>query len=178
MKLFERLRRAATPVLPGDALYRSVVAIARQPRWYTAGQVADTLDGRFDMVALILSLVMLRLEREGEASAQFTADLVERFVADMDGSLREIGVGDLVVGKHVGEMMGALGGRLGAYRDALALDAAPEALAAALTRNLYRGNAPNADALAWTEQQVRTIAQRLASLSLDRLQDGNLEDVA
>ena len=62
----------------------------------------------------------------------------------MDGQLRQIGIGDVVVGKHVGRMMGALGGRLGAYRDGLAAgDLGP-----ALVRNLYRGEPPAARALA------------------------------
>lgn len=120
-------------------LYRSVVAAARRPVWYRAGGVPDTIDGRFDMVAAILSLVLLRLEAEGEHGRAPAAHLAELFVDDMDGQLRERGVGDVVVGRHIGQMMGALGGRLGAFRTALAgggdLDAAVE-------RNIYRGAAP------------------------------------
>ena len=96
-------------------LYKAVVAEARRPDWYRQGRVPDTLDGRFDMVAAVLSLVLLRLEEEGDAGRAPSAHLTELFVEDMDGQLRERGIGDIVVGKHVGRMMGALGGRLGAF---------------------------------------------------------------
>src|SRR3546814_8548157 len=72
--------------------------------------------------------------------------LTERFIDDMDGQLRQIGIGDFVVGKHVGKMMGALGGRMDAYGPALAGEGD---LDAALVRNLYRGNAPEPSALAF-----------------------------
>ena len=62
-----------------------------------------------------------RLEAAGEM--QLSSDLTERFITDMDGSLREIGISDQVVGKHIGNMVSALGGRLGAYREAFATDA-------------------------------------------------------
>ena len=170
--------------LPGDALYRRVVELARAPEYYLAGAVPDTLDGRFDMVALVLSLVMMRLETAGEM--QLTADLTERFITDMDGSLRQSGISDQVVGKHIGNMVSALGGRLGAYRAALATDAAtnaaadattdavPETLAEALARNLYRG-APVADAaLAWQVAAVRALNTRIVQTGLAALKAGDI----
>jgi len=120
MRLFDRLfsstpdpRRAVRP------LWRSVVAEARDPAWYRDGGVADTLEGRFDMVTLVLALVMLRMERSA-ALAPHTAPLTEIFVEEMDGQLRQSGVGDLMVGKQIGRLMSTLGGRVGALRAALA----------------------------------------------------------
>jgi cytochrome b pre-mRNA-processing protein 3 len=150
-RLREKARDAARPVLPGEDLYRAVVARARTPGWYTAGGVPDTLDGRFDMVALVLSTVLLRLERDGTAHADLNVALTERFVDDMDGSLREMGVGDLSMGKYVGRMVSALGGRLGAYREALREGAD---LDEALRRNLYRGEPVDPAALAWTRDEA------------------------
>jgi len=69
------------------------------------------------MIAAILALVMLHLERDD--LAQENVLLTELFVADMDAQLRETGVGDIVVGKHVGKLVSVLGGRLGAFREAL-----------------------------------------------------------
>ena len=89
--------------------------------------------GRFDMIAAILTLVMLRLERDG--LAQENVWLTELFVADMDAQLRESGVGDVVVGKHMGKLVSVLGGRLGAFREALA-SADPAQWDAALARNV------------------------------------------
>jgi cytochrome b pre-mRNA-processing protein 3 len=171
MTFLDRLFRPSHRVLPGDALYRSLVAEARVPDWYLAGAVPDTVDGRFDAVALVLALVLLRLEHEGDGQRQFSADLTERFIADMDGSLRELGIGDPTVGKQVGKMVSALGGRLGAYRDALA---GGEALETARARNLYRGAPAAPAALDWAARRTRSLSARIDAVPLAALVAGAL----
>ncbi|KUO55806.1 MAG: hypothetical protein APF78_11430 [Sphingomonadales bacterium BRH_c3] len=99
-------------------LWHKVVELARDPQWYAGCKVADTVGGRFDMITAILSTVVVRLETAGQHSEG--ALLCEFFVEDMDGQLREFGINDVVVGKHIGRLMSVLGGRLGAYRPALA----------------------------------------------------------
>ena len=156
---------------PDEALplYTAVVTRARAAHWYQAGAVPDTVDGRFDMIATLLAIVMLRLESE-PAGGDPAARLAERFVDDMDGQLREIGIGDIIVGKHIGKMMSMLGGRLGAYRDGLAAgDVAP-----ALVRNLYRGAAPDAAALAHVRESLMAFHAGLATKSLPDLLAGDL----
>jgi cytochrome b pre-mRNA-processing protein 3 len=156
---------------PDEALplYNAVVARARTEHWYLDGAVPDTVDGRFDVIATLLAFVMLRLEVE-PAGGEPAARLAERFVDDMDGQLREIGIGDIVVGKHIGKMMSMLGGRLGAYRDGLAAgDIAP-----ALVRNLYRGAAPDDAALAHVRGAVMTFHAALAEMPLPVLLAGEL----
>lgn len=150
-------------------LYRAVVARGRQPHWYVAGAVPDTVDGRFDMIAAVLAMVLLRLE-EDPAGAGPSAALAERFVDDMDGQLRQIGVGDILVGKHIGRMMSMLGGRLGAYRAGLAADD----LDPALVRNLYRGTAPAPDALAHVGTALRALRASLDQIPTERLLAGEL----
>ena len=124
---------------------------------------------RFDMVALVLSLVLLRLEAL-EAPTE-SARLTELFIDDMDGQIRQIGFGDIVVGKQIGRMVGALGGRLSAYRAGLNGEAS---LSDALVRNLYRGEAPAVDALAYVDAQVRTLAAEIGGRSRDELLAGRL----
>lgn len=165
-------RRDRTDLAP---LYAAVVARARDPFWYRDGGVADTQDGRFDMIAAILSLVLLRLENEGEARASESALLAEQFIADMDGQLREIGFGDVVVGKHVGKMMGALGGRLEAYRAALRDG---DDLEAALDRNLYRGTPPPGAELEKVAARIRALHAALADAGADSLLAGDLPEAA
>jgi len=150
-------------------LYHAVVAEGRQPHWYLQGGVPDTLDGRFDMIVAILAQVLMRLEALG--AAQDSVWLTELFVDDMDGQLRQEGIGDVVVGKHIGRMMSALGGRLAAYRAALT---AKGDLEDALRRNLYRGDAPSTDALAHVEGALRARWTRLACLTRDALLAGDL----
>ena len=136
--LFTRRDEAA-----GAGLWNEIVALGRQPHWYLDGRVPDTLDGRFDMIAATLAMVLLHLETLPDGTA-LSVRLTERFVDDMDAQIRQIGFGDMVVGKHVGSMMGMLGGRLGAYREGLATGGFGDAL----VRNLYRGDDPGADAVA------------------------------
>lgn len=150
-------------------LYNAVVAKGREPHWYRQGGVPDTIDGRFEMIAASLALVIARLELETE-QRQNVAWLVELFVADMDGQLREIGVGDMVVGKHIGRMMGALGGRIGAYREGLR----GGTFEAALIRNLYRGTEPPAEALEHTAEQLRALYLGLHAAPTDSLLAGKL----
>ncbi|QIG78804.1 ubiquinol-cytochrome C chaperone family protein [Stakelama tenebrarum] len=152
-------------------LYAAIVARGRQPHWYAAGAVPDTIDGRFDMIAAILSLVLLRLETQPESAALNTA-LAERFVDDMDPQLRQIGIGDLVVGKHVGRMMSMLGGRLGAFRDGLAAGD----IDTALRRNLYRGEAPADAALAHVRDSLLAFHAGLAATPMDVLAKGDLPE--
>src|SRR5829696_5693339 len=108
MSLIDRIFRTRRDAASMRPLYDAIVAVGRDPCWYRDGLVPDTLDGRFDMVAAILSLVLLRLEAEGDSARRESVLLTEIFVDDMDASLRQIGIGDFVVGKHIGKMMGAL----------------------------------------------------------------------
>ena len=87
------------------------------------------------MIAATLTLVLLRLEALG-APPEHGVHLTELFVEDMDRQLRETGVGDLVVGKRIGKLVAALGGRLGAFRDAFAAGVEPALLEDAARRNI------------------------------------------
>jgi cytochrome b pre-mRNA-processing protein 3 len=169
--LLDRFRRrdrdAAAP------LYAAVVAKAREPHWYLEGGAPDTLDGRFDMVAAVLAMVMLRIEAEppGDmAAAALSTDVTERFVDDMDAQVRQIGFGDIVVGKHVGRMMGMLGGRLGAYRAAMATGDLSEPL----IRNLWRGDAPAPAASTYVSTQLQRLHAGLRAVPLSALREGRL----
>ena len=122
------------------------------------------------MVAAILTLVLLRLETAPEGPEP-SARLTEQFVADMDGQLREIGIGDIIVGKHIGRMMSMLGGRLGAYRDALAPGGD---LDNALVRNVWRGDAPPPAAVAHVAGALRGFDAALAETPVATVLAGTL----
>ena len=154
-------------------LYNAVVARAREPHWYEAGEVPDTVDGRFDAVAAVLALVMLRLERDGPAGAEPAARLAERFVDDMDSQLRQLGIGDMTVGKHIGRMMSMLGGRLGAFREGLGGGGLEEGgLDGAITRNLFRGAGPSPAGLAHVRAALLGLHDRLAATTAERILEG------
>lgn len=144
-------------------LWHRTVEIAREKPWYAECGVADTVPGRFDAITLVLALVLLRMERE-EALIEPSVRLTEIFVEDMDGQLRESGVGDIVVGKHIGRLMSVLGGRLGAYREALPLGEA--AMTEAVTRNvtLIEGGEPGKVA-----RRAIALAVQLDGMSADNV---------
>jgi cytochrome b pre-mRNA-processing protein 3 len=125
-RLFQR------PPAPERRSYEAIVAAARHPVFYAEWGVADTLDGRFDMIALHAFLVLDRLKGSEQ---EFRQALVDELFRDMDRSLREMGVGDLSVGKKVRKMAEVFYGRVAAYDTAIA---GPEdALEAAIARNIF-----------------------------------------
>jgi cytochrome b pre-mRNA-processing protein 3 len=149
--------------------YERIVAAGRDPAWYRQGRVPDTIDGRFDIIAAVMALVLIRLEREQDRRTQLSSTLLtELFIDDMDGSLRQLGVGDLVVGKHMGRMMGALGGRLGAFREAVKDE---HEMRAAVRRNVFHEAPPSDEALVFvTERLLRFHAALGASAAPSLLQ--------
>jgi len=111
--------------------YAALVAQARNPVLYTQCGIPDTLDGRFD--AIILHLFLFQ---RGQHDIRLVRRVNEAFVADMDRSLREMGVGDTGIGRRMKKMGQALMGRLQAYQEAWGNETA---FREALTRNVYRG---------------------------------------
>lgn len=170
MSLFQRIFGDTGARAAWAPLYRALVAHGRDPIWYRDGGVPDTLDGRFDMVAAMVALALGRLEAEGEAGRAPIAFVTELFVEDMDGTLRQIGIGDYVVGKHVGRMMGALGGRLAAFGAARANGSWDEAV----RRNIYHDAPPSEDALALVAARLAHLAAALDRMPLDALREGAL----
>ncbi len=126
----------------GFALYSAGVGAARNPTFFAELGVPDTLDGRFDLVSLHAGLLVCRISRDPDPRAKNLAQAVfDAMFADMDVSLREMGVGDLSVGKRVKRMWEAFHGRAQAY-DAALVAGDMSALEDALTRNVWRGTAP------------------------------------
>ncbi|WP_373487876.1 ubiquinol-cytochrome C chaperone family protein [Blastomonas sp.] len=175
MSVLSRLFSRSDPREAARPAYAQVIALGRDPYWYTDGGVADSVDGRFEAVALLLCLVLLRLEQDEDQPAvrQFSVHLAELFVDDMDGQLRQNGVGDLVVGKNIGKMMSALGGRLGVYRAALAADNTDmSALDSALRRNLYREEQVADAQVTAAAAKVRALHDRMAALPVADVMQG------
>lgn len=153
-------------------LYQQLVEQARCAAFYTDYGVEDTIEGRFDMILLHLFLVDDRLSNEGEACVKLRRHLHEAMVSDLDRSLREIGVGDMSVGKEMKKVGSAWLGRHTAYGAALADDAEQDALAEALNKNLYDGrDGVPVNAMA---DYVRKAKKLLALSDIDVLQKGEL----
>ncbi|QIG50912.1 ubiquinol-cytochrome C chaperone [Nordella sp. HKS 07] len=120
------------------AVYGSIVAAARHAKPYAEWGVPDSVDGRYDMIILHAVLVLDRLGSAGPSAQAFAQGLTDEVFADMDRSLREMGVGDLSVGKKVRRMAEIFYGRAQVYRPLL--QAGDQAgLAEALGRNVFAG---------------------------------------
>jgi cytochrome b pre-mRNA-processing protein 3 len=160
--LFRREQRPDTI----SALYGMIVAQARLPVFYRDYAVADTVNGRFDLIVLHLALVLDRLTVDGRLQSP-GQELFDRFCRDMDDNLREMGISDLKVPKEMRRMGEAFYGRSQAYMAAVADGNDRRALEAALTRNVY-GGAPSAGAA----------APRLAAYMLEAVRDLKGQDLA
>jgi cytochrome b pre-mRNA-processing protein 3 len=140
-----------------EAIYGMIVARAREPLFYRDLGVSDTVNGRFDLLILHLWMVLHRL-RPMQGGAVLSQALFDRFCADMDANLREMGVGDLTVPKRMQAFGEAFYGRAAAYD--LALAEGGEPLAQALCKNILNGaQIDNARRLAvYTEAAVHDLA--------------------
>ena len=156
-------------------LYRQAVEQARQPAFYRDLAVPDTVDGRFDLIVLHVILVLRRLAAEGEDAAPLGRRVQEVLFDDMDRALREMGVGDLSVGKQVKKMAEAFFGRLDAYGQALGAPAEDAALADAVRRNIYRGAPPSDQVVDRFAAYVEAAVARLAAVGSDGLARGRID---
>jgi len=175
-RLFGRLFGRSRDVQAAADLYARIVAQARRPEFYGVLGVPDTLDGRFDMVALHLFLVMHRLKGQGAAADARSRRLFEVVTNDFERALREMGVGDQGIARRVTAMVGGARGRLTAYDAAIAQDALEKdgrALEVALDNNVY-GTVPEPDprALATLAGYVRRSVAELAAQPLESLLSG------
>jgi cytochrome b pre-mRNA-processing protein 3 len=164
------LFRKAGPPENIHEIYRIIVDQARQPRFYTDFGVPDTVDGRFEMVTLHAFLVLRRLKGATESSTNAAQDLFDLMFEDMDVSLREMGAGDMGVGKRVKAMVQAFYGRIASYEAGLAED--QEALEAALTRNVYATAEAGHPDVAGLARYVRLQTVHMAKVDLADLENG------
>jgi cytochrome b pre-mRNA-processing protein 3 len=149
-----------------EAIYGMIVTQAREPLFYRDLGVPDTVDGRFDLLVLHLWMVLRRL-RAVEGGAGACQALFDRFCEDMDGNLREMGVGDLTVPKRMQAFGEAFYGRAAAYD--LAIADGREALAQALCKNILNGGQiENARRLAYYVEAATAALAGLDDVALQR----------
>ena len=183
MLLFSRLMRylgrqqRKLEERPAERLYQSILQASRQPNLYTEFEIQDHLDSRFDMLCLHISLLMGRLRMLPEdVHKPLNQELFDRFFADMDFTLREMGVGDLGVGKRVRKMSEAFMGRLLAYTKSLERNDKME-LALVLARNIRRSH-DSIDADRRMADYVLESRDRLSAVGDNEMQAGTVDLVA
>lgn len=153
-----------------EALYGHAVTQARRPVFYADMGAPDRIDSRFELYTLHVLLLILRLRDDGRAGADAAQDLFDTYASALDNTLRELGVGDVSVGKKMRKLGEALYGRMNAYEAAiLAQDV--DGLSLALTRNIMEATAatPGMQALAGYALRTRTA---LADQAFDDVMNG------
>jgi cytochrome b pre-mRNA-processing protein 3 len=170
--MFEGLKRRARERVLAETLLDKARTASRTPALFGPGRIPDTLDGRFESLVLHVVLMLEGLRGRGGEAAAISQAVFDALFRDLDGALREIGVGDLSVGKKVRKMGEAFYGRAAAYRDAFAGE--DEALADALARNLFATTEPEPAFLAAITDYVRASHEGLADQPLKALIEGEL----
>lgn len=170
--MLKRLRDRKAARESAGTLYRAVVEQARSSAFYRDAGVPDTLDGRFELVALHAFMVLRRLQADPGRTGVLAQALFDAMFDDMDRSLREMGAGDLGVGRRVKFMASSFLGRVKAYEGGL--DGGDEALRSALVRNLYGTVPAPADGAAAMARYTRDQLAALEAQPLDDLVAGRV----
>ena len=146
--ILDRLFRPKPALAVGRALYASVVDQARKPTLYEDLGAPDTYEGRFEVYTLHVVLLLDRLRRQGAQAGEISQALFDTYASALDDALREMGVGDLSVGKKMRKLGEAFFGRAKSYE--AAFEALPDtsAMQALLSRTVFAGvDAPPSAAL-------------------------------
>lgn len=170
MKL-SRLFSPRPAVLAGRRLYVSAAAQARRPDFYTAMGAPDTVEGRFEVYTLHVALVLRRLKGQGAQAAETAQGLFDAYVKALDDALRDMGVGDLSVGKKMRKLGEAFYGRIKNYDEALAALPDRTALAAIIGRTVL-ADQEGADPTPFADYAIAAMA-RLEAEPLETLLQGD-----
>ena len=152
--------------------YDLVVEQARQPVFFAGYGVPDTLDGRYELICLHAFLYLYRLKADRPRSAELSQAFFDAMFADLDRALREMGTGDLSVGKHVKRMARGFYGRIRAYQEGIV--SADSALAAALGRNLFGTVPGSSPQIAGMAEYVQAAVGELARQPAAELLSGRV----
>ena len=157
MKIISILKNHTAIKKSASCLYLNCVKQSREGRLYSSILVPDTLDGRFDLIIVHIMLILRRLRDEGKNAEKLSKYLMAEMFSDMDRNLREMGVGDLSVGRQVKKMAAAFYGRAELWEDAL--DLGEEQLASTLIDTVFRS-------VAVTNSQEKRLARYIIALDL------------
>lgn len=157
-------------------LYVAIVNQARQPFLFDNFGVPDTVDGRFDMISLHVFLILRKLNTDENKVEGLSQSLFDTMFDDMDRSLREMGAGDLGVGKRVKAMATAFYGRLYAYEKAMENEDS-ELLTGAILRNVFRGEEPRKEDAEKIAKYTNYFFLKLSHYSVEELILGNIPTI-
>lgn len=153
----------------GAAMFESITSEARSPHWYVDGEVPDTLDGRFAILATVAALALCRLERSGNEEASVA--LTERFIEVMESEHRELGLGDPTLGRTVRKLVGSLSRRVDLWRVAIQTAQWNHAT----RESVYASIELDRAALGHTQSRLRKLWGRLQDLTDAEIAEGRVQ---
>lgn len=171
-RVWRRVAGELAYAAPARTAYLRVVEAARQPVLYARFGVPDTVDGRFEMIVLHAVLLVRRIKGTGEPADRFGREFMSHLFDDMDRNLREMGTGDMRVGKRIKQMAEAFYGRAAAYQ--AALDGVGELLADVLSRNVYPDGDPRGAPVSALATEVERQAAGLQAQDLAAILEGRV----
>jgi cytochrome b pre-mRNA-processing protein 3 len=121
--MLARFFRKKSVKIAARRIYDQLSLAARDPELYGFGKVPDTPDGRFELLALHAAVVFARLSKRGEQAEETSQEVFDILFSAMDHALRELGVGDISVGKRIRKLAESFYGRLAVYHEGIAGDA-------------------------------------------------------
>ncbi len=166
MNLF-KIFKSKNDIIRIENFYNNIVILARNKNLYIEGGVPDTLDGRFELIILHCHLFVKRLLEAGLEEKKFAQEIIDYMFKDFDRSLREIGVGDLSVGKKIKFMVSSYYGRANTYQNALIKRG--KTIDDALKKNLYGTNTPNEIQIQYIKVYINNLIKYLASLKNEEI---------
>lgn len=168
--LLKRLFAPRPTLIAGRALYAAAARQARQPMFYQAMGVLDSVEGRFELYSLHVALLVLRLKNQGIEASETAQHLFDAFVRSLDDALREMGVSDVTVGKKMRKLGEAFYGRMRAYQEAIEQLPDARALEDLLERTVLEGRSsvPTGPLSTYVTRAVEALKQH----SLAELLDG------
>lgn len=174
--IFSKLFKKAKPAFEEEvqALYIKAVKQSRQVNFYLDMEVADTVEGRFDMILIHMYAIFRRLKMEQDKTEKFSQSLYDLMFADMDQNLRELGVGDMGLARRVPKMAEAFYGRIKVYEEGLGANDEDALLKEALDRNLYRKTPVSDESLTKMAIYLRREVQNLENTPIDELLKGQV----
>ncbi|WP_174299998.1 ubiquinol-cytochrome C chaperone family protein [Caulobacter sp. S45] len=172
--MLQRLFKPRPAAQAGRALFKALSAQARHPIFYERLAVADTVEGRFELYVLHLVLVLHRLKGQGVQAAETSQSVFDTFLRNLDEGLRDMGVGDLSVGKKMRKLGEAVYGRIKSYDRAFADADQVGALQALIARTVYQDR-PDATSAKLLAVYAAAVVGRLAAEPLDDVLQARLD---
>lgn len=159
------------PARTAHNFYGSIVAASRRPETFVRYGLPDTVEGRLELLTAHMCLALERLTGEGEECRDLAQALVDVFFADMETSMRELGVGDMVVPRKMRDLATAVNARWDSYRGALR--AGDEKRLAELAGDAFQDKKGSFDAPALADY-LRSVLDGLKEMPVASLGEGFL----